>query len=289
LNPPLRKIDLHTHSTASDGTLSPAELVVSAKARGIVALSITDHDTFEGVSEALEAGQREGVRVVSGVELSVDHRDGSIHLLGYGFDHCNKALIRAVEYLIESRNERNLGMIKRLSELGFSITLEDVRELSKRGALGRAHLAQWLYISRQVGSIDEAFDKLIGKGKPAYLDRKRLDLSDACSLIHAAGGVTVWAHPGLHKGNLSHKLNQLQDWKRMGLDGLESDYSGHSIVLRDMLRLKAKDIGMIFTGGSDFHGDIRPSVQLGDGPGGEDIAYECWENLNGRLKEIRGR
>jgi 3',5'-nucleoside bisphosphate phosphatase len=285
----LSRIDLHTHSTASDGSFSPTDLLLAAVESGIEVLSLTDHDTFDGLGEALDAGQRLGLRVIPGVELSVDYEDGSLHLLGYGFDRYNLLFREAIAKLVESRLERNRSIIERLNQLGYRITFEETLTRSSRGTMGRAHIAQVLVETGQLVSFDEAFERLLGRGKAAYVDRWRLSLTEACGLIHQAGGAAVWAHPGLHGSKLPILQERLPKWSKEGLDGLESDYSNHSTELRDQLRLTATRNGLIFTGGSDFHGALRPAVKMGDGPGGEAIADECLRNLDHRLAVLRGR
>ncbi len=281
------RVDLHTHSTASDGSLSPSELVIAASEAGIETLALTDHDTLAGLDEAMQTGGSYGVRVIPGIEFSVELNDGSLHLLGYGSNPHSAGLQSVIEELVVSRCERNEKMIKRLNQLGMDISLEDLPHQSSRGTLGRAHIAQALVRRGFVTSMDEAFDRFLARGRAAYFDRKRLTLREACCLIHDNGGVTVWAHPGFHGTRVSDMLVRLSAWGADGLDGLESDYSGHTLAMRDLLREVAVDNGMIFTGGSDFHGAVRPTVKLGDGPEGEGIADECLENLDRRLEQFR--
>jgi predicted metal-dependent phosphoesterase TrpH len=283
----LKKIDLHTHSTASDGSLSPTELVTKARSLGITTLALTDHDTFDGLDEALQAGLEQQVDVITGVEFSVDHEDGSLHLLGYGFDHQNARMQQVLVELVESRQRRNHGMIDILNRLGFRINFEDVLRRSGKGTMGRAHIALELIESGQFISVQEAFETVLGKGKPAYVDRKRLSLFDACDLIHQAGGVAVWAHPALHGNKLAGMLNRIGSWAAKGLDGIESDYSAHTIDQRNFFRQIAVTNRMIWTGGSDFHGEARPDVLLGTGPEGEAVGFECLETMKSRIARRR--
>lgn len=274
-------IDLHTHSNASDGALSPSELVLMALKSGLSAIAIADHDTLEGQPEALAAGEELGIRVIPAIELSVDNEDGSLHLLAYGIDHDNSDLEQALVTLRESRMERNGKIIERLNEMGYSINLKDVLELSPTGTVGRAHIGQALVNSGQMPSMSEAFDQLLTRGGPAYFDRYRLKLWDAVPLIHTAGGAAVWAHPGLHgEERLDVLLTRLPKWKEYGLDGIESDYRDHSIELRDRLRSMAKIHGLIYTGGSDFHGSIKPENRLGEGAAGRPIDISRLEALD---------
>lgn len=281
VNPAL--IDLHTHSTASDGTLNPSELVEEASRAGISTLSLTDHDTIEGLPEASRIAIRLGVKFISGIELSVDYEDGSLHLLGYGFDPGDEALETTLREVEISRQDRNIRMVERLGQLGYSISMSDLHTLSPVGVLGRVHMGQWLVQTGQMTSMGEAFEKLLGRGRAAYSDRERLTLSDACSLIHQAGGATVWAHPGVHGTKVELLLTRVPKWHAEGLDGLESHYAAHSLILRDRLIQLAVTNKMIYTGGSDFHGGARPEVHLGDGPGGSNINDEIVDSLMNRI------
>ena len=278
-------IDLHTHTTASDGSLTPNELVRSAERTGLVAVAVTDHDTIGGVDEALAAGLKFGIRVVPGIELSVnyDNNGGSFHLLAYGMDHHDEPLQSAVSELRRSRDGRNERIIDRLTELGYQIRLEDVLRWSGGGTVGRGHIARALLEADYVVSIDDAFRRLLQKGGPAYVDRYRLNLQDACRLVHNAGGLTVWAHPGLHGGRLERMLEKLPLWVKWGLDGIESDYSQHSIELRDRIRRITERYGLIYTGGSDFHGELKLDIHLGDGPEGQPIDENILMQLDAKL------
>ena len=279
-------IDLHTHSSFSDGVLTPRELVRQAKERGLTAISITDHDILEGQDETLAAGQEFGLRIITGIELSVDFEHGSLHLLGYGFDHRNQQLRDTVEVLRLSREDRNERIIAKLEDMGYQLTRDEVLAFSTEGTYGRAHIAQALVASKQMGSVEEAFNRLLTKGGPAYLDRKRLPLRDAVVMIHNAGGIAVWAHPGTHGAKLENMLGLLPWWVEQGLDGIESDYHDHSYELRDRLRGLAGQLGIIYTGGSDFHGSIKPGNLLGEGSEGDPVGEKILEMLEERLKRF---
>jgi len=281
------RIDLHTHSDFSDGDLAPRDLVRTAARMGLVALSITDHDTLDGTDQALAAGEEFSIGVIPGVELSVDHEDGSLHLLAYEIDHRHPQLTGTVARLRSSREQRNGKIVDRLNELGYSIKLEEVERLSTHGTFGRAHIAQALVASGQVQSSGEAFAKLLRHGGPAYVERYRLPLWDAIGLIHQAGGAAVWAHPGSHGERTDTLLSRLPQWVEHGLDGIESDYNNHTLALRDRLRELALGHRLIYTGGSDFHGLIKPENRLGEGPEGEPIGDECIIALDARVAEIR--
>ncbi len=281
------KIDLHAHSTASDGSFSPSELIHHAASLQIELMALTDHDTLDGLEEFHEAGKMMGIETLSGIELSVDYDGGSLHLLGYGFDISNVDLNRVLVELRESRVERNEKIINKLREFGYTITSEGVAKRAGNGVAGRPHIAAELVATGEIESVSVAFSELLGSESSAYFDRKRLTLEDACNLIHQAGGPAVWAHPGLHGSKLPDLLLRVGEWKMKGMDGLESDYSSHSFELRDLLRAIAGENKLIATGGSDFHGSYRPNVKLGQGPEGHPIHDECYYQLFGRINEIR--
>lgn len=280
-------IDLHTHTTASDGSLSPRDLITESARFGLSAVAVTDHDTTDGLDEALAAGGEVGIRVIPGVELSVDHQSGSIHLLAYGIDHHDPEFNRKLNSLRSSRDERNCRIVARLCELGYPITIEAVQSWSNEGTTGRGHIGQALVAAGYTSSVEEAFDKLLSKGGPAYIDRYRMKMGEAIRLVHEIGGIAVWAHPGLHEHRLDSLLKLLPSWVAWGLDGLESDYSQHTIELSGNLRRIAKEQGLIITGGSDFHGLLKPNIKLGSGPEGRPIGDELLDALDKQLASIR--
>ncbi len=279
----MNRIDLHTHTTASDGSLTPQQLISKAKLLGLTHIAVTDHDTINGLDEALEAGSQLGVEVIPGVELSVDFAGGSMHLLAYGLDHSSQHVCDTLDQLRNARNIRNDKIVKRLQELGYRIDIEDVLECSSGGTVGRGHIAKVLVNSEQVATFPEVFDNLIGKGAIAYVDRYRLEIGEACRMIHDANGISVWAHPGLHERKLEKLFNLLPQWVEMGLDGIESDYNLHTIALRDQLRNIATQHGLIYTGGSDFHGSLKPDVILGDGPENQPVDPSIIQMIRERL------
>jgi len=284
----LSRIDLHTHSSISDGLLTPRKLVELAAEEGLSTIALADHDTVDGIDEALSAGEEFGVEVIPAIEISVNHEDGSMHLLGYYIDHLNADLLEMLQKLKESREERNVKIIARLNELGYGIELNDVLALSTDGTCGRAHIAGALVARGYFPDVKSAFDALLNSRGPAYIDRYRLELNDAIDFIHHAGGAAVWAHPGNHADKMERMLDRLALWKGYGLDGIESDYCDHTIELRDRLRSLAREYGLIYTGGSDFHGSIKPQNTLGSGPEGSEIDTACLTQLRERVKYLRG-
>ena len=287
-------IDLHAHTTASDGTLSPRELVAHAKELGLRAVAVSDHDTVSGWSEALEAGEQLGVRVVPAIELSVSDEHGKFHLLGF-FPHRTElsgtALGEAVTELQRERDERNTRIYEKLAELKVPVEPKRVREIAGGGAqIGRPHIAKAIIEAGKATSIQEAFDKYLDANSPAYSSKKGLTPREAVALIHDAGGVAVWAHPTRSPSERAEILDfhtgeeLLRLWKEWGLDGLEIYYGAYSPGEADWTKQMSQQFGLIGTGGSDFHGATKPGVPLGKVNGGEGVPDEVLAQLEARMK-----
>ncbi len=286
--PPAPGIDLHAHTTASDGSFTPTELVEAAHGLGLGALAVTDHDTLAGLGEARAAAQRVGLDLVAGVELSVEDDGGRFHLLGYGFDPANAALAETLTTLRRSRAARNDLMAARMSEMGLPVTMDDVRAEAGEDALviARPHFARALIKKGIVGSVAEAFEKYLSTGKPLYLPKEVLTPRDAIALIHGAGGVAVMAHPGLvplDEAAFDARVTSLA--QKDGLDGIEAYYSQHSQADTDRFLALATRLGLLVTGGSDFHGTVKPHVPLGIVFGGRPAAPALLESLRARLND----
>ena len=286
--PPAPGIDLHAHTTASDGSFTPTELVEAAHGLGLGALAVTDHDTLAGLGEARAAAQRVGLDLVAGVELSVEDDGGRFHLLGYGFDPANAALAETLTTLRRSRAARNDLMAARMSEMGLPVTMDDVRAEAGEDALviARPHFARALIKKGIVGSVAEAFEKYLSTGKPLYLPKEVLTPRDAIALIHSAGGVAVMAHPGLvplDEAAFDARVTSLA--QKDGLDGIEAYYSQHSQADTDRFLALATRLGLLVTGGSDFHGTVKPHVPLGIVFGGRPAAPALLESLRARLND----
>ena len=286
--PPAPGIDLHAHTTASDGSFTPTELVEAAHGLGLGALAVTDHDTLAGLGEARAAAQRVGLDLVAGVELSVEDDGGRFHLLGYGFDPANAALAETLTTLRRSRAARNDLMAARMSEMGLPVTMDDVRAEAGEDALviARPHFARALIKKGIVGSVAEAFEKYLSTGKPLYLPKEVLTPCDAIALIHGAGGVAVMAHPGLvplDEAAFDARVTSLA--QKDGLDGIEAYYSQHSQADTDRFLALATRLGLLVTGGSDFHGTVKPHVPLGIVFGGRPAAPALLESLRARLND----
>ena len=278
-------IDLHIHTTASDGTCTPSEIVAHALKLKLKAIAITDHDTLAGSSEALNRGIPADLEFLTGVEISAAppafyHHAGSFHLLGYSIRLNDPNLNQTLEKLQAARKNRNPAIIKRLNELGISISLDEVRELAGEAQLGRPHIAQMMISTGVVSSIDEAFDQFLGSNKPAYVDKYRVECSQAIAAIRGAGGIPVLAHPGLLEFEGDKQLDELiGQLKRMGIQGVEVFYSGHSADQTRLFSELAQRHDLLMTGGTDFHGSIHPDIQMGSGKGNLSVSYELYQKL----------
>ena len=279
-------IDLHTHTTASDGSFTPSQLVRHAKEKGLRALAVTDHDTIDGNKEALNAGEREGLEVVPGIEISVDYSPGSMHMLGYFIDTESQRLQEKLALLQDSRSDRNPKIIEKLNALGLDITYDEVVEASGGGQVGRPHIAQVLLQKGYTTTIQEAFDKYLGKGAPAYFDKFRLNAEDAIAMITDAGGVPVLAQPFTLKCKNQGELEGLiKHLTSHGLQGIEVYYTEHNEKQISRYRLLAERNNLLLTGGSDFHGANMAGVELGTGRGSLQIPYILFENLKAHWEE----
>jgi hypothetical protein len=258
-------IDLHIHSTTSDGTMSPAELVKYAHKKGLSAIAITDHDTIDGVMEAVTAGDNWGIEVVPGIELSVKYSDRNVHLLGYLFDCRNKALHLALSQLQAGRIERNKKIISNLNRLGFTFEFSELKQSAGSGQNGRPHIARLMIEKKIVNTMDEAFEKYLGQEGLAYASRFVYGAKEAISLIKNAGGVTVLAHPLQFEKSIDNFPQVLHQLRDMGLDGIEVYYPNHSRKFRKHLISLAENLSLLVTGGSDYHGSIRPGTTLAGG------------------------
>jgi 3',5'-nucleoside bisphosphate phosphatase len=277
-------IDLHVHSTFSDGSMSPAELVRYAHRQGLSAIAITDHDTVEGVEEAMLTGASLDVEVVPGLELSVKHGDNSLHLLGYLFEPVDKALLFALHRLQAARLERNEIILANLNRLGVAIEMQELEKISGHGQSGRPHIAQILMQKHAVKNIDEAFDRYLAKGGLAYAPRAVLQAEEAMAMIKSAGGLAVLAHPQqLEKSgkDVSEVISKLQ---AAGLDGIEVYYPTHSRQFKKKLLTIAKKLNLLTTGGSDYHGTIRPGTTLAGGKNCS-VPRNLLEKMKGRREE----
>jgi predicted metal-dependent phosphoesterase TrpH len=278
-------IDLHTHSSASDGSLAPGEVVTHAVQKGAAAIALTDHDTVAGLPEALRVAEASHFELVPGLEISAAYTGGGMHILGYFIDHADPFLQQELEHLQQARRERNPKIIVRLRELGIPITYDQVLALSG-GQIGRPHIAQAMLQIGAVQTLDEAFKHYLTKGAPAYVEKFRFPPARAISLIRRAGGIPVLAHPFTLNCTTGEQLIRLlRELKEQGLQGLECLYSEHTPEqTREYLTL-AEKLDLLVTGGSDFHGRNKEGVEVLTGYGALRIPYDRLQSL----KDLKAR
>jgi predicted metal-dependent phosphoesterase TrpH len=276
-------IDLHTHSTASDGIYAPTELVTRAKAIGLRVLALTDHDTTGGIDEAARAAAKLDIDFIPGIEINTDVSGGEVHVLGYFPEYSRPAFQAILNVLRDARERRGQRMVELLNEHGINISWERVRQIAQ-GAVGRPHVAKALLEAGYVQTIGEAFDKYIGTGLFAYVPRYKLTPEDAVRLIASANGLPVMAHPADLPG-----LDELRNWlpglRAAGMVGLETYYGPYSEEQEQALLALANEYDLIPTGGTDFHGPgIHPTPL-----GGRFVPYEAVERLKAAAAQRRGK
>jgi hypothetical protein len=258
------RIDLHTHSTASDGTESPTEVVRSAVAAGLDVLALTDHDSSHGWAEAAAAATEAGLALVRGMEISTRHEGRGVHLLAYLPDPSYEPLDRELRAILDGRSSRVPAVVERLQELGIEIEMDDVlRAAGPTAALGRPHIADALVTLGVVADRNEAFATLLGAGCPAYVDRYAAPLRELIPIITAAGGVSVIAHPWGRHLHTTLDRDDLAKLRDLGLAGVEVDHQDHDPETRDRLRAVARELDLVVTGSSDYHGLGKKDHPLG--------------------------
>lgn len=256
-------VDLHLHTTYSDGSQSPEEVVATAAKCGVTLIAITDHDEIAGIPAARSAGQARGVEVISGVEINTDVGREDVHILGYGFPFEAPAMLEGLHALRVARYERALRMLERLAAIGHPLDAERVLAIAGHGSIGRPHVARALVEAGHSRDFNEAFARFIGRGCPAYVPRTPYTPEQAIALIHHAGGLAGLAHPG-KLGDPHRILRQLLP---AGLDALEVYHSDHSAAVNERMRRLATQHGLVITGGSDSHGPHSPRmVPIGSVP-----------------------
>ncbi|NCB91519.1 MAG: PHP domain-containing protein [Clostridia bacterium] len=274
-------IDLHVHSTASDGTFTPSQLVEHAIKKGLRAIALTDHDTTDGVLEALNASRDTSLLVVPGIELSTcycNNRD--IHILGLNIDIQNKNFQEQLQYFQKERENRNEKIIEKLQQAGLQITLEQMKSRFPDSVWTRAHLARFLMDTGQVHSLNEAFNRYLGDHAPCFVPRHKVSPQQAIRLIHEGNGKAVLAHPLLYHLSSTQLEELVKVLADEDLDGLEAIYSTNRGMEETHMRQLARKYNLFITGGSDFHGTNKPSIDLGVGRGNLKIPSELLNNLS---------
>ena len=273
-------IDLHVHTTASDGQYTPSQIIEKASDKNIGVIAITDHDTITGISEGSEAAKKHGITFVPGVELNINFPTGEFHLLGLGFKQISPSLNEILDNLVKNRELRNTNIIERMRADGVDITLEEMQADFPNTVLGRPHFAAELVKKNVVKTRQQAFDRFLAKNRPWYVPRVGAGLDEAIVAIKDSGGVPVIAHPMSLYLSWGKLPDTLQDFYERGVMGLEAFHPGARVT--ECLRLEelAHKIGFLVTAGSDFHGEkIRADRKLGYTCGGKKIDDEIWENI----------
>jgi len=264
----MSRIDLHLHTTHSDGSLPPADVLALAKQANVSALAITDHDITTGIPEAIATGQELGIEVIPGVEISSFNGKSELHILGYFVKWDDAAFNQRLAQLRESRHRRNPLIIERLREAGLDVTYEEVRSLAGTESVGRPHIAQLLMQKKYVTSAKEAFDRYLADGRPAFVPRELPSPAEAIRWIRQAKGVAVLAHPTWVKETREGLGACVTALKEAGLGGVEVHYSTHTKSQTSQYLELARRLNLLVTGGSDFHGLTKPDIDVGIGRGG---------------------
>ena len=279
----MKLIDLHIHTRASDGTLSPEETVAYAAKRGLAAIAVTDHDTAHGAAAAVECAEKYGVEVVPGIEISAAYLDYGIHILGYFIDPAAPSLQSVLDWINADRDRRNAEIAALMRRDGLCVTLDGLRaRYPETDAIGRPHFAACLVEHGLVGSVREGFDRYLNRGCRYYRARRFLPLEEAFAAISGAGGKAVFAHPLQYRMDdaaLTALTRRLTD---CGAVGMECLYSGYTRSDTDYLESIARRFGLCVTGGSDFHGARKPNIDMGTGTGDLRVPYELLEILKAR-------
>ncbi len=274
----MKKIDLHVHTTASDGTLSGREVVELAAQSGLAAIAVTDHDTVSGYAEAAKAGAELGVEVVPGIEISTKY-GGAVHILGYYIDPDSDKLRPVLDWVVNDRNERNRKMAELMAADGLPVSYDDMRRRFG-DVIGRPHFADILVELGMADTVQDAFDRFVEKGQRYYIPRTILPIESAVEIICAAGGVPVLAHPFQYKRDDAGLREIIEYCMGYGLRGMECRYSGYDADMVAYLERLADEYGLVKTGGSDFHGSNKPHIALGAGINGNlNVPYDFLSEL----------
>ena len=279
-------VDLHVHSTRSDGTLTPTELVDYAIEKGLTAFALTDHDSIDGLDEAIAYAKRLALEVIPGIEFSTEYQGRDIHIVGLYIDYKCPAFVKHLEDFVTSRNLRNEKMCGLLQERGIDITFEKLKDAFPNSVITRAHYGKYLLEKGYVNSINEAFDRYVGDHAPCFVPREKVTPAQAVELILAAGGVPILAHPILYHMSDARLEALVAELKEAGLMGIEAIYSTYNTAEERQIRTLAAKYHLLVSGGSDFHGSNKPKLDLGVGYGNLNIPDSVLSNIKSSMKNL---
>jgi len=276
----MKRIDLHVHSTASDGTFFPSDIVRMAETLDLAAIALTDHDTVDGIEEFLTAAKQSKVEVVPGVEIASSWNCKEIHILGLWIDHANLELGKLLKKIRENREKRNYEILEKLNKSGFDITLEEIKNKAGGEVIGRPHIASLLVKKKYFKTVKDVFGSCLGRGAQNYVPRILPEIGEAIPVIHNAGGIAVWAHP-MHRNKSNYKniKSDIIHFMSLGLDGIEAYYPEYSEKQHKILLKYAAELNLQITGGTDFHGEILPGISMATGRGNLSIPEMVYTEL----------
>lgn len=278
-------VDLHTHTTESDGTFTPQELILEAKRVGLSAIAITDHDSVSGIKKAAPIAAAQGIELIPGIELSTDYNGKEVHVVGLFVDTENEYFLQKLKEFREKRENRNALIIEKLQNEGFDITMEALTAENPDCVITRGNIARFLYEHRMIPSIQTAFEKYIGDNCKCYVNRFKITPMEGVRLIKEAGGTAILAHPLLYHMSDSTLQKMVDEMKEAGLDGIEAIYCTYTSGEEHQMKDFAQKNHLLISGGSDFHGNTKPNLNLGTGYGKLYIPYDVLQNIkSARLK-----
>lgn len=274
-----RIVDLHTHTTESDGSFTPEELILEAKRVGLSAIAITDHDSISGIKKAMPIAQEHSIELIPGVELSTDYNGKEVHVVGLFIDLEDEYFLAKIKEFKDNRDNRNVIMVENLQKEGFAITIEELTAENPDCVITRANIARFLFEHGMIPSIQTAFEKYIGDNCKCYVNRFKITPMDAVRLIKKAGGTAILAHPLLYHMSDATLQKLIDEMKESGLDGMEAIYCTYTPSEERQMKKLSKENGLLISGGSDFHGTTKPKLNLATGYGKLYIPYEVLENI----------
>lgn len=282
----MKTVDLHVHSNKSDGSMRPSELVDLALEKGLSAFALTDHDTTDGLDEALAYAADKEMEVIPGIEFSTEYHGRDIHILGLAIDHNDPAFRRRIQAFVDSRVERNRKMCRNLEKAGIDISYEKLLNAFPGSVITRGHYSRYLLDHGYVQSMPEAFDRYLGDRTPYFVPREKVTPAQAVELVLEAGGLPVLAHPTLYHMGKEALQRLVSELKEAGLVGIEAIYSTCSAgEIREMRQLAGHN-HLLISGGSDFHGKTKPGLEMGTGYGKLFIPWDIWEQLKEKREEM---